>query len=206
MADIEKNERLDEMKALVQPFCDQYLNEELTGYVMKLCERLGRKRTISITRGRPHIWAAAVVYVIARLNFLFDQENPFFLTADTICEFFGTRKSTVGNKATQIMKDCNLRFGTEDFCSHHISNMFRFVQTLEGFVFPLSILADRKIEIVLAEGEEAEELDKFIADEQRRKEREAEEKKERRREINRKIAEERRRKQFRNQGDLFGDM
>ena len=206
MGNTEKNERLNEIKELLQPFCDQHLNEELTGYVIKLCDKLGRKRTISITRGRAEIWAAAVVYVIARLNFLFDQENSFFLTADTICEFFGTKKSTIGSKATQIEKDCKLGLGAEGFCSSHISEMLSFVQTPDGFILPKRMLSDREIEIVFVDGEEAKELEEFAAEEQRRKEREAEEKKARRIEINRKIAEEKRREKHRNQCDLFGDI
>ena len=88
MSDDDKKHRLAEIKELVASFCNQYLNEELTGYVMVLCDKLGRKRTLSITRGQPEIWAASIIYVIARLNFLFDQDNPYYLTADTIAEFF----------------------------------------------------------------------------------------------------------------------
>ena len=115
MTKIEKTERIQEIKELVQVFCNRHLNEELTGYALKLCDKLGRKRTLSIVRGRKEIWAASIVYVIARLNFLFDPENELFLTADTICEFFGAKKTTIGNKATQIEKACNLGFGAEGF-------------------------------------------------------------------------------------------
>ena len=103
-----KKKQLEEIKGLVLDFCEEHLNEELSGYALMLCEELGRKRKVSVTRGKKEIWAAAIVYVIARLNFLFDMENEFFLSADTICDFFGTKKSTAGNKATQIEKICNL--------------------------------------------------------------------------------------------------
>ena len=89
---------------------------------VQLGEKLGRKRIVSITRGRKEIWAAAIVYVIARLNFLFDMKNEFFLSADTICDFFGAKKSTVGSKASQIEKICNLGLGAEGFCSPDISD------------------------------------------------------------------------------------
>jgi hypothetical protein len=95
MTKIDKSKRLEEIKKLVQKFCGQYLNEELAGYALRLCDRLGRKRTLSIVRGRKEIWAASIVYVIARLNFLFDPENELVLTAGTICEFFGAKKSTI---------------------------------------------------------------------------------------------------------------
>jgi len=94
--------RIEEIKALVDAFGRERLNEELTGYALHLCDRLGRQRTLCIDRGRKEIWAAAIVYTIARLNFLFDRENPNYLRVETLCEFFGTKKSTVANKATRI--------------------------------------------------------------------------------------------------------
>ena len=190
MADKEKIDRLKEIKELVQPFCNQYLNDELYGYVTKLCDKLGRKRTLSITRGRPEIWAAAIVYVIARLNFLFDKSSPIFLTTDTICEFFDTKKSTVGNKATQIENACNIGWGEEGLCSPHISDMFTFYETPEGFIIPKSMLPE--IEVVFMDEEEEKEFQQFMAEEEQRKKREAEERRARRAEINREIAERKR--------------
>ena len=88
MTNVEKTERLNEIKELVLGFCEEYLDQELYGYALELCEMLGRKRKISITRGKKEIWAASIIYVIARLNFLFDPESEFFLSADTVCDFF----------------------------------------------------------------------------------------------------------------------
>jgi hypothetical protein len=34
-----------------------------------------------------------MVYLIARLNFLFDKTSPCFITAETICEFSGPPQS-----------------------------------------------------------------------------------------------------------------
>ena len=189
MTKIEKTERIQEIKELVQAFCNRHLNEELTSYALKLCNKLGRKRTLSIVRGRKEIWAAAIVYVIARLNFLFDMENEFFLTADTICDFFGAKKSTVGNKATQIEKACNLALGAEGFCSPEISDALTLVELPNGLVIPKSMLPEFEVVYEVADDEETKELEEFMAERQRRKEREAAEKKARRAEINRKIAE-----------------
>jgi hypothetical protein len=194
MTKIDKLERLEEIKALVQRFCNQHLNEELTGYALKLCDRLGRKRTLSIVRGRKEIWAASIVYVIARLNFLFDPKNELFLTADTISEFFGAKKSTIGNKATQIEKACNLGFGAEGFCSAEISDALTLVELPNGLVIPKDMLAELEVVYEVADDEETKRLEEFMAERRRREEREAAEKKARRAEINRKIAEKRKEK------------
>ncbi len=56
----EKKQRLEEIKELVLSFCEEHLNEVLAGYALKLCEKLGTKRKISIIRGKKEIWAAAI--------------------------------------------------------------------------------------------------------------------------------------------------
>ena len=194
MTKIEKRERIQEIKELVRAFCNRHLNAELAGYALKLCDTLGRKRTLSIIRGRKEIWAASILYVIARLNFLFDRESEFFLTADTICEFFGAKKSTVANKASQIERACNLGLGAEGFCSQEISDALTLVELPNGLVIPKSMLPKPEILVELVEAEEAEELEKLIV-EQDLKEREAAEKKVKRTQINRKMAKKKKEKQ-----------
>lgn len=143
--------------------------------------------------------------MIARLNFLFDREQEYFITTDTICEFFGTNKSTVGNKATQIEKICNLGLGVGGLCSPEITDMLTFVETPEGFILPKSSIQNHDIVIEFVEGEEAEELENYITKQKRCKEREDAEKKARRAEINRKISEDKKKKQQENQLSLFDE-
>ena len=189
-----KDERLKEIKELVFSLCDEYLNEELKVYILRLCDTLGRKRKISITRGKKEIWAASIIYVIARLNFLFDTENELFLSVDTICDFFGVKKSTIGNKATQIEKTCNLGIGAEGFCSPEISDALTFVELPNGLIIPKSMLPKPRIMVEFADEKEEEEFQKYMAERQHLKEREAAEKKARRTEINRNIAEDKKKK------------
>ena len=190
----EKKQRLEEIKELVLAFCEEHLDDKLYGYALELCDMLGGKRRISITRGKKEIWAASIIYVIARLNFLFDPESEFFLSADTICNFFGTKKTTVGNKATQIEKICNLGLGAEGFCSTEISDAMTLVELPNGLVIPKSMLPKPRIMVEFADEKEEEEFQKYMAEQQRIKEREAAEKRARRTEINRKIAEDKKKK------------
>jgi len=194
MEKAKKDERLKEIKELVGYFSVEHLNEELQSYALKLCDTLGRKRKISITSGKKEIWAASIIYVIARLNFLFDSENELFLSANTICNFFGTRKSTIGSKATQIEKACKLGFGAEGFCSPEISDAMTLVELPSGLVVPKSMLPKPNIIVEFADEKEEEEFQKYMADQQRLKEQKAAEKKARRTEINRKIAEDKKKK------------
>jgi len=199
MKKTEKNQRLAEIKELVLGFCDKHLNEELAGYALKLCETLDRKRKISINRGSKEIWAASIVYVIARLNFLFDPESEFSLTADTICDFFGAKKSTIGSKATHIEDVCNLGLGAVGFCSPEISDSLTLVELPNGLVVPKSMVPRLGFVIEAANDEEEKELEEFMAEKQRIKEQEAAEKKAGRAEINRKIAKEKKKKRKENE-------
>lgn len=153
---------MSEIKDLLRSYCEKHLNDELLGYTFKLCDTLGRKKRIDLSRGRKEIWAASIIYAIARLNFLFDKESSNYITADTICNFFNTRKSTVGNKATQIEDVCNLTFGAEGYCSKHITDsLLTFYETPEGFIIPKSMIEGPEIVVEIAEGEDAEELERF---------------------------------------------
>jgi len=129
-----KQERAEEISNLINEFCNRYLNDDLQSYAMKLLEKLTGKRTYSITSGRIEIWASAIIWVIARLNFLFDSQNPNYISTDTICDFFDTKKSTVGNKATDIEKVCKIRMGEEGLCNSEISDSLSFVQLPNGIV------------------------------------------------------------------------
>lgn len=126
--------RIHEVTALIEDFSKRYLSPELSEYAFNLLGQLGRKRTYFITRGKKQIWASAIIHVIARLNFLFDTDNEYHITADTICEFFGTNKTTVSSKATQIEKACKIRMGQEGLCSSQISDSLSLVQLPNGLV------------------------------------------------------------------------
>jgi len=70
-----KQQRIVKVKALLEAFSKEHLSPELSGYVFKLWGQIGRKRNYVITGGKKEVWASAVVYAIARLNFLFDSSR-----------------------------------------------------------------------------------------------------------------------------------
>jgi hypothetical protein len=205
----DKKERAREIKKMIQNFCGVHLNKEIEDFSMKLCDDLSGVEGVNLSRGKIEIWAASIIYVIARLNFLFDKENDAFITADTLCDFFDAKKSTVGNKATVIEKKCDLSHGAERYCSRDIIDALTFYKTPEGFVIPKNI-ADKlgfSYEIADADEEESRAIEKFFEDKKKIKEQKALEKKNKRAEINRKIAADKKKKKMENdpQLDLFND-
>jgi len=138
MVDPKKQARIDEVKALLTDFSKQHLVSapDFVGYIENLWDQIGRKRSYVITGGTNEVWASAVVYVIARLNFLFDKASPNHLTADTICGHFGTKKGTVSARAAEIEKACRIRVGHEGLCRPEISDELTFVELSNGMVLP----------------------------------------------------------------------
>jgi hypothetical protein len=129
-------ERVKAIKSMIEDFGRIKLDNMHTGLALKLCNRVARMRKLSIQRGRIEIWASAIVHVIARVNFLFDPENEISITADDVCKFFGTKKTTVSSKAGLIQKACDIYLGNKEYCTQEISDMFHIYETKEGFLVP----------------------------------------------------------------------
>jgi len=136
---VAKQNRLDEVRALLEAFGNKYLTQELTTYAIRLWEHLARKRNCDVTKGKKEIWASAVVCVIARLNFLFDKKNRNYLPMDKIWEYFGTKRGMVSVRATEIEKVCKISLGQEGLCSEEISDQFTFIQLPNGMVIPRAL-------------------------------------------------------------------
>jgi len=135
---VEKRERFSEVAALLEQFGQAHLDLELRGFTLELWRRLCRRQTIDCRRGKPQIWAASVVHVIARMNFLFDRSQPRHLEFDTICGWFQANKTTVGSKASEIERGLRLRQHSEPgLCRSEFVETFTTVQISNGIVMSL---------------------------------------------------------------------
>ncbi len=92
---------------LTRTFCSEKLNDDYFQLCEKLVKKMGRKQEIPFKRGRLEIWAAAIIYAIGSINFLFDKSFEPYMTAQQISDYFGTKNSTV-SKARQIRNMFNL--------------------------------------------------------------------------------------------------
>jgi hypothetical protein len=127
--------RFSEVAALLTQFGRAYLDAELTGFTVELWQRLCRKKSPDCLHGQPEIWAAAVIHVIARMNFLFDRSQPVHLSFATICDYFHTNKTTIGNKATTLERTLKLRPHSEPgLCRSSLLESFTTVRLANGMV------------------------------------------------------------------------
>ncbi|MDA3940999.1 MAG: DUF6398 domain-containing protein [Spirochaetia bacterium] len=185
-----------QIKELLKNYCSENLGFELNRYVALLFDTIIQTPLMDINRGNPQIWAASIVYVIARLNFLFDKENEDYISFDEICSYFEVKKSTIGNKATQIEKAYGIEFADKKYTKPEIYKSFEFQISPEGFAVPSFLLKS-------VTGKEAEEIQHFVEDQKLVEQQRLEKKKARRTEINRKIGEDKKKKNKAGQISLF---
>jgi uncharacterized protein DUF6398 len=132
-------------------FCDRYLDQEYKDLCEKLIRKMSRKRVVPFLSGRIEIWAAAVVYAIGSINFLFDKSFEPYATADDICNYFGTSKSTTGQKAKTIRDMFKLYYFDREFSTKEMQDNNPFSNVfLDGMPIPISSLPPELQEIVRA--------------------------------------------------------
>jgi hypothetical protein len=122
--------------SLIKDFCSQKLNDEYYELSVKLIDKLGRKKNVPFMTGKIEVWAAAIIHAIGSVNFLFDQSFKPFTTVDEINNFFGTNKSTTGNKSKEIRDLLELSFFINEFLTQHLiaNNPMSNFGMVNGFI------------------------------------------------------------------------
>ncbi|MBN2433200.1 MAG: hypothetical protein JXQ27_17150 [Acidobacteria bacterium] len=87
---------------LTDAVCNQHLNSEYAELSRRLAATLARKRPSPIIRGKPEIWACAIIYALGTVNFLFDKSQTPHMRADELCAGLGVNQSSGANKAKVI--------------------------------------------------------------------------------------------------------
>jgi hypothetical protein len=135
----EKKARLIEM---ISEFCQRSLDDEYRILCERLIEKMSRKRNVPFLSGRMGIWAAAVVYALGSINFLFDKSFSPYATAEDICAHFGTTKSSTSQKAKIIRDMFKMNYWDKEFSTSHMqeSNPLSNLVMVEGFLLDKSHL------------------------------------------------------------------
>lgn len=125
-------------------FCNEKLDDDYFQLCEKLIKKLGRKRDVPFQRGKLEIWAAAVVYAIGSINFLFDKSFEPYITTKQLNEYFGTKNSTVSNKARKIKDMFDIWHFSPEFSTERTteSNPFNQMVMVDGFIVPMDTLPD----------------------------------------------------------------
>ncbi len=129
-------EKVHELIAMTTGFCETYLDTDYKQLCENLIKKMSRKRNIPFLSGRPEIWAAAIVYAIGSINFLFDKSFKPYSTAEDICRHFGTTKSTTSQKAKVIRDMFGLNYWDKEFSTTYMkeTNPFSNMVMANGLI------------------------------------------------------------------------
>ena len=97
-------ERETRVIELATAFCKEHLDDECAELCTKLVQKLGRKRSCPLQSGRVEIWAAASVYTICSINFMFSKSSRLNTSSAEIADHFGASGSTIAQKS-RVIKD-----------------------------------------------------------------------------------------------------
>jgi hypothetical protein len=140
----ELKEKENQLLEMVGTFCSQNLDDDYFQLCEKLVKKMGRKREVPFQRGQLEIWAAAVIYAIGSINFLFDKSFEPFMTGEQICDYFDQKVSTVSAKAAIIRNMFKLRYHDPEFSTKKMSdsNPFNNFVMVDGFIQSLNSLPE----------------------------------------------------------------
>jgi hypothetical protein len=129
---------------LIKEFCTQKLDNEYFELSQRLINKLGRKRDVPFMSGKIEIWAAAVIHALGTVNFLFDKSFQPYATVDKINVFFGTNKSSTGQKSKLIRDLLNLGYFDAEFSTEHIqqNNPFEGLIMVNGLLISKNSLSE----------------------------------------------------------------
>jgi len=133
-------QKKDTLIQMTDGFADSYLDENYKMLCQKLINKMSRKRQVPFLSGKLEIWAAAVVYALGQINFLFDKNFEPYVSATDLCDYFGTNQSTTSQKAKKIRDMFKMRYFNEEFSTERMKNdnpLNEFVM-INGFVVPIS--------------------------------------------------------------------
>lgn len=94
--------------AITDDFCSKHLNEEYAELCREMTEVLCRMRPSPLLKGRVNVWAAGIIYVLGRVNFLFDKTQKPHMRADELCSLLGVSQSSASAKSSQLWKILDL--------------------------------------------------------------------------------------------------
>jgi hypothetical protein len=128
------SKRLIEMTS---EFCDEYLDDDYKQLCIKMIEKMARKRNVPFLSGKIEVWAAAIIYAIGSINFLFDKSFEPYVKGEDISKYFGVSKSTTPQKAKLIRDMFKMNSFDSEFLTKKMidSNPFANMVMIDGMIF-----------------------------------------------------------------------
>ncbi len=144
MTNDQVKERQKHLLELTGTFCAQKLDGEYFELCEKLIKKMGRKREVPFKRGKMEIWAAAVIHAIGSINFLFDKSFEPYIPSKEIHDYFGTKPTTVSNKARIIKEMFDMWHFSPEFSTSRMEedNPFNNMVVVDDLIVPVDSLPE----------------------------------------------------------------
>ena len=97
------------LRHAIDDVCAHHLSEEYAVLGRTMTAALARKRPSPLARGSLEAWACGILYALGRVNFMFDQTQTPYLSAEQLCSIFRVSKSTGAAKAKRIEQLLRIR-------------------------------------------------------------------------------------------------
>ena len=125
-----------EITTLIDAVCVEHLDDEYRTLCLRLLAKLARKRPSPLVRGERRVWAAAVLYTVGNINFLFDPSQEPHLRSDELAAATGVAKSTMANKAALIRQTLQLGPLEPELCRRELlaSHPYAWLVEIDGFI------------------------------------------------------------------------
>lgn len=94
----------ESLKRKISLFSSYYFEEDIEMLCLKLVDIMSQQDHVMFIQGKLKNWASAIVYLIARLNYMFDNLIFETLSYSVIDEFFKTKSTFYAQLANRIDK------------------------------------------------------------------------------------------------------
>jgi len=131
-----KKTTIEEIRENMQIFTAKYFDGILTELSENLLRVVQKNRRLNFFKGSVQSWAAAIIYTLARFNFLFDKDAPNHITPDMICNHFSEDAIKLIKRADQIEQACDFELGNPVISLKTTMSMFELFTTSSGFIIP----------------------------------------------------------------------
>jgi hypothetical protein len=126
----------EQIVGMTDAFCRQHLDSDYAALCIKMAAALARKRPSPLTRSHTRSWAGAILYVLGRLNFLFDPSQHPHMKGAELCSLLGLSLQTVSSKARLIERMLGVELLDPRWCVPSIleHNPLVWMIVVDGFL------------------------------------------------------------------------
>ena len=117
-------------------FGKKHFDDQLIACSENLVVHIQKNWQLNIFKGNVELWAAAIVYALARYNLLFDKNAENGISPELIIGHFPEDGENIIKRAEKIEYACAFELGESSISADRVRSMINLFITQSGFVIP----------------------------------------------------------------------